>query len=63
VANSILRIAEEHGIQIYEDPLLARSLYVLELGQEIPEEFYMAIAEVLAFVYRMDKKLKSRRGL
>ncbi|HEX9745525.1 MAG TPA: EscU/YscU/HrcU family type III secretion system export apparatus switch protein [bacterium] len=63
VADAILKIAAEHDIHIHEDPLLARSLYVLELGQEIPEDFYIALAEVLAFVYKLDKKLRDRRGI
>lgn len=61
VAEAILAIARKHDVQLHEDPVLARSLYILELGQEIPEEFYIAIAEVLAFIYRMDKKMKSAR--
>ena len=61
VADAILAIANKHDIRLHQDAALARSLYVLELGQEIPEEFYIAIAEVLAFIYRMDKKIKVRR--
>jgi flagellar biosynthesis protein len=63
VADAILAIAREHNIHIYQDPTLARSLYVLELGQEVPEEFYIAIAEVLAFLYRIDKKMRRKKGL
>jgi flagellar biosynthesis protein len=63
VAESILAIARKHGVRIHEDPALARSLFVLELGQEIPEKFYVAIAEVLAFVYRLDKNMRSKKGL
>ena len=61
VADAILAIAKKHDIHLHQDSALARSLYVLELGQEIPEEFYVAIAEVLAFIFRMDKKMKVRR--
>jgi len=60
IADSIVKIAEEHGIRIHEDPLLARSLYVLELGQEIPEDFYVALAEILAFIYRTEKRMKGK---
>jgi flagellar biosynthesis protein len=63
VAEAILAIARKHGVLIQEDAALARSLYVLELGQEIPEEFYVAIAEVLAFIYRLDKGMRMRKGL
>ena len=63
LAEAILNIARKHGVHIQEDPALARSLFVLELGQEIPEQFYVAIAEVLAFVYRLDKSLRRGKGL
>jgi flagellar biosynthesis protein len=63
IAEAILTLARKHGVHIHEDAALARSLYVLELGQEIPEQFYIAIAEVLAFVYRLDKKMRRKKGL
>ena len=58
IALKIKEIAREHHIQIVENPPLARELYrSVEVDQEIPEKFYQAVAEVLAFVY------KSKRGL
>jgi flagellar biosynthesis protein len=62
IAEAILAIARKHEIHIHQDSALARSLYILELGQEIPEEFYVAVAEVLAFIYRVDKELRRRKG-
>ena len=54
VALQIRRIAEENGVAIVPDPPLARALHgSVELGQMIPEELYAAVAQVLAFVYRM----------
>jgi flagellar biosynthesis protein FlhB len=54
VALQIRRIAEEHGVPIIEDPPLARALHAsVEVGQEIPEEFFQAVAQLLAFVYRV----------
>jgi flagellar biosynthetic protein FlhB len=54
VALSIRRIAEEHGIAIVENPPLARELHrVVEIDTMIPAELFQAVAEVLAFVYRM----------
>jgi flagellar biosynthetic protein FlhB len=54
VAMQIRRIAEENGVPIIEDPPLARSLYSsVEVGQQIPEEFFAAVAQLLAFVYRV----------
>jgi flagellar biosynthetic protein FlhB len=54
VALRIREAARDAGVPIVENPPLARSLYRLaELDQEIPPELYMAVAEVLAFVYRL----------
>lgn len=53
IALQIRRVAEENGIPVVENPPLARSLHgAVELGQEIPEQLYQAVAELLAFVYR-----------
>lgn len=54
LAKRIREIALEHGVPIVEKPALARALYrAVEVGQEVPMEFYKSVAEVLAFVYRM----------
>ena len=54
VALEIRRIAGEHGVPIVPDPPLARSLHAtVELDHEIPEELYQAVAQLLAFVYRV----------
>lgn len=53
MAAAIRRIAEEHGVPVLANPPLARALYRdVEVGHLIPEEFFQAVAEVLAFVYR-----------
>ncbi|MFN8224932.1 MAG: flagellar biosynthesis protein FlhB [Gaiellales bacterium] len=53
VAKAIREVAKEHGVPVLENPPLARALYAdVELGQMIPEAFFSAVAEVLAFVYR-----------
>ncbi|UMZ75079.1 EscU/YscU/HrcU family type III secretion system export apparatus switch protein [Natranaerofaba carboxydovora] len=54
-AEKILEIAKEEGIHIYKDEDLAESLKDLDIGENIPFELYQAVAEVLAFVYRMDE--------
>lgn len=54
IAERIMEVATEHGIPIHEDPELAAALAHLDLGDEIPEILYLAIAEVLAFVYDLD---------
>jgi flagellar biosynthetic protein FlhB len=54
VALQIRRIAEEHDVPVVGDPPLARALHgSTEIGQVIPEELYAAVAQVLAFVYRL----------
>ncbi|MDR2780805.1 MAG: flagellar biosynthesis protein FlhB [Synergistaceae bacterium] len=56
VAQKIRDIASEHGIPIVENKPLARALMAqVEVGETIPEELYRAVAEVLAFVYRLKK--------
>jgi flagellar biosynthetic protein FlhB len=53
VAAAIRSAAEEHGVPVLSNPPLARALYRdVEIGQQIPDTFFIAVAEVLAFVYR-----------
>ena len=54
VAEQIIAIAREHSIPVYEDPAVVELLYAIDLDQEIPEELYKVIAEILVFVYRLD---------
>lgn len=54
VALKIKEIAKASGVQIVEDPPLARALFqAVDVGELIPEELYQAVAEVLAYVYRV----------
>ena len=58
VALKIKEIAREHNVQIVENPPLARELYrSVDVNEEIPEKLYQAVAEVLAFVYKANKKM------
>ena len=51
---SIRAIAAEHGVAVVPDPPLARSLHAaVEVGRMIPEELFAAVAELLAYVYRV----------
>src|SRR4051812_9057345 len=53
VAKAIRRIAAENGVPVLSNPPLARALFrEVEIGRQIPEEFFVAVAEVLAFVFR-----------
>lgn len=56
LALKIKEVAGEHGIIIIENPPLARTLYYsTDIGQQVPETLYQAVAEVLAFVYQQKK--------
>jgi flagellar biosynthetic protein FlhB len=53
IALRIREIAREHGVPVIADPPLARGLHAsVELGQQIPDQFFGAVAALLAFVYR-----------
>lgn len=56
VADEILEKANKESIQIVEDELLASSLVKLEISDEIPEELYKTVAEILSFIYGLDKE-------
>lgn len=51
LAEQIIALAQEHGIPLQEDPGLVSLLAQLQLGTEIPENLYRAVAEVIAFAY------------
>ena len=60
LALRIVKVAEEHNVAVIENVPLARALYAgAQLNQEIPPEFYGAVAEVLVYIFRLsdDKKL------
>jgi flagellar biosynthetic protein FlhB len=57
VATRIKQIAEENEVVVYENKPLARELYRrVEVGDEIPDDLFTAVAEVLAFVYRLKRE-------
>ncbi len=59
IAQRIREIAIEAGVPIIERPPLARALYAtVDVGAEIPEKFYAAVAEILAYVYELTGKNK-----
>ncbi len=62
LADRIRQLARYHGIPIVERKSLARALYKMaEVGQEIPYELYRAVAEILAYVYRMRGKVPVKK--
>lgn len=56
VAQEIIALAKAAGVHIHQDPHLSDFLRLLELGEEIPKELYLLIAELIAFVYMLDGK-------
>ncbi|MED1202089.1 EscU/YscU/HrcU family type III secretion system export apparatus switch protein [Heyndrickxia acidicola] len=58
-AENIIAKAQENQIPIQEDKSLVQVLSQLNINQAIPEELYGAVAEVFAFIYRLDKKAGS----
>jgi len=57
IAEKIIDIAKEYNVPLYEDKNLIQILEALDLETEIPPELYRAVAEVLAFIYRLNGKL------
>ena len=55
IAEKIIEIAKAHNLPLYEDQNLVQILEALELEAEIPPDLYRAVAEVLAFIYRLNK--------
>ena len=61
VADRIKQIAREHRIIIVENKLVARALYEsVEVGGTVPSELYQAVAEILAYVYRIKHRRVTR---
>jgi flagellar biosynthetic protein FlhB len=57
IAQQIIAIARRHNVPIVENPPLARALHAaVPIGREIPASLYRAVAEVLAFVYRLRRR-------
>ncbi|MBO6303758.1 MAG: EscU/YscU/HrcU family type III secretion system export apparatus switch protein [Selenomonadaceae bacterium] len=56
VAENIMAVAQKNTIPVYQNKTLVNMLMALELDREIPPELYKVIAEVMAYVYRIDKK-------
>ena len=60
VAEKIIEIAKKHGIPIKDDPDLIEVLSKLDIESEIPPSVYIAVAELLAFVYSINGKKQPR---
>ncbi len=61
IALRIRELAVEAGIPIVERPSLARAIYrLVDVGREIPEQFYSSMAEILAYVYELSRRARVR---
>ena len=58
IGDKIIELAKAHDIPIEENEVLAGALSHVEIGDEIPEELYKAVAEVLIFVLRLSGRIR-----
>ena len=56
IAEKIIETAKAHNVPLYQDKSLVQVLEALDIDTEIPPELYRAVAEVLAFIYRLNAK-------
>ncbi|MDQ7056654.1 MAG: EscU/YscU/HrcU family type III secretion system export apparatus switch protein [Persephonella sp.] len=61
IGEKIIQIAKENNIPIKEDPVLVEALSQVEINREIPPELYMAVAEILIFIYRKTKEFEKQK--
>lgn len=57
MAEKILASAKQHSVPVYQNKTLASMLMAIDLDRQIPPELYQAVAEVLAYIYRVDQRL------
>ncbi|MDA1265749.1 MAG: EscU/YscU/HrcU family type III secretion system export apparatus switch protein [Planctomycetota bacterium] len=58
LAVQLLEIAEAHGIPVRKDPDLCAYLSATQIGDEVPEEVYAAVASILAFLWRLNGEIE-----
>ena len=56
IAEEIVRRAKEHGIYVHESPELVALLSQVDMDDHIPPQLYIAVAELLAWLYRVEQK-------
>ena len=62
VAQQLTAIAKKHAVPVYQNQSVTQLLMAVELDREIPPELYQAIANVLAYVYRLDGRAAGKAG-
>src|SRR3954452_9996102 len=61
IARRILEAAEDAAVPVRRDPALVEALGKLDVGQAIPQDLYVAVAEALVWAYRLDARASSGR--
>lgn len=61
IADRIIAAAREAGVPVRHDPALAEALAKLELGDDVPQAMWTAVAETLAWAYRLDATASAKR--
>ncbi|OQX14497.1 MAG: flagellar biosynthesis protein FlhB [Desulfobulbaceae bacterium A2] len=61
LAQRIIETAREAGVHIHQDPDLLELLAKVPVGEEIPQELYRTVAEILAFIYAVNQRYRSLR--
>ena len=61
-AESIIRRAQESGVYVHESPELVSLLMHLDLDARIPQSLYLAVAELLAWIYRLEQRAPTESG-
>ncbi len=59
IAEAIVALARKHGVEIREDKDLAQLLSTFAIDMPIPTEAYMAVAEILSYIYRKNQQIKT----
>ncbi|MFC1586113.1 EscU/YscU/HrcU family type III secretion system export apparatus switch protein [Fibrobacterota bacterium] len=57
IAEAIIKKANDADVPVHEDNHLAELLYQVEVGSSIPDELYDVVAQLIAMIYKMDKKM------
>jgi len=63
IAENIIELAKKNDIPIKNDPELVQILSKLDIDEQIPEDLYRAVAEILSFVYSVNSKLRERNAI
>ncbi|HEY3364495.1 MAG TPA: EscU/YscU/HrcU family type III secretion system export apparatus switch protein [Symbiobacteriaceae bacterium] len=62
MAEALVRIAQKYHVPVHTDHPLAEALVRLDVGEAIPPELYAAVAEVLAFLWRLEQEKSAQGG-